>query len=384
MGRFLLCLAVGAWARAQTLSEVKDCTWLSGKLHVSWNAPADVTADYYEVQMASAEDSNITAVFSTEQTDAVLDFLASDRTYWVKVRAHRAGMPSLGPGTWLQTGTARQCKTGAAAMQRTGASSRKGSFLLEVLRQSEYTYDVDYLMNHNSGDISGDTSFVASASRDPNQTGFLNTTFRWSTFTLYCVEVLDVHVSDTITTEGDTRYADYLSCDDNDNATDPQCGCDNSIDRFLSKAKDQMKYCHSTSGGPCNSSSIMRSCKCECSQQSLELSAKYTGMMPVYYGQDSLLGHWYSHPKLTECHENEVIGSHRDDGTQCTWTRHGEARVLRGADVLAAGWNASGGFMHHLDPALVKQNAQVFRKSFDSQPFQQWACEGNLGNTLLV
>merc|ERR1719181_2596978 len=109
-------------------------------------------------------------------------------------------------------------------------------------------------------------------------------------------------------------------------------------------------------------------------------------MMPVYYGQESLLGYWYSHPKLTECHENEAVGSRRDDGTQCTWKRHGEARVLRGSDVLASGWNASGsgGHSHHLDPELVKQNSQVFRKSFDTQPFQQWACDGRSSNALLV
>jgi len=87
------------------------------------------------------------------------------------------------------------------------------------------------------------------------------------------------------------------------------------------------------------------------------------------------VGYWYSHPKATECSENEQVGQKRSDGSQCTWKRNGEARVLRGSEALEAGWN----YTRHasdikLDPAQAAQNAGVLRGVFDSRPYQKWAC----------
>jgi hypothetical protein len=342
---------------------------------VSWAAPKDEAADYYEVQVANEAGGDLFAVYSTEQTEAALDFLTAGSSFWLKVRAHRAGTPSLGPGTWLEPGAEIQCATGESAAARTGAAASASTMLLEVMRQSEFTYDVDYLMNHDSGDLGGDTFFIVGSTRDPEQPGFLNVTFRKSVFTLYCLEVLKASVPDTVTTDGDERFADYLSCNDNHNATDPQCMCSNYIDRHFSKAEDQTKYCHKSSGGPCTGSSF-RDCTCDCTNASLEASAKYVGMMPVYYEQPELLGYWYSTPKDTECGESEVVGTVRADGTTCTWKRHPEARVVRGGDALDFGWNITTGGDHRMkvDVAQVRQNAGVLRDLFDSQPYQKWAC----------
>lgn len=283
-------------------------------------------------------------------------------------------MPSLGPGTWLDPGAEIECKTGSNPAQR--ASKRAmtpKSMMLEVLRQSEFTYDVDYLMNHNSGDLLGDIGFIEHSARQPDQPSFLNVTFRKSVFTLYCLEVLAVTVPDTITTDGDDRFADYLSCNDNHNATDPQCSCDNYIDRSISKKADQTKYCTSSTGGPCiHLGPWAPGCTCHCSNTSLAASAKYVGMMPVYFSQPEQLGYWYSTPTDTECNESEVLGAVRMDGSVCTWKRRPEARVVRGGDALDFGWNMSSG--GSLDTAQVRQNAETLRKLFDSQPFQQWSC----------
>jgi hypothetical protein len=351
---------------------------------VTWNAPTDISADLYELQLAVSEDANVSAVLTTEKTTAMLDFLVAGTSYWIKVRAHVAGSPSKGPGTWQLPGPAVECKTGDSYAPRVGAVSSEGTFLLEVLRQSEYTYDVDYLGNHNSGDIGGDTAFVVHSSSNPDQKGFLNTTFRKSTFTLYCVEVLAVHVPNTVTTDGVDKFADYLSCDDNHNATNPLCACDNAIDRSFSKKEEQMKYCRTESGEECTS---FRDCHCNCTRASLDASAKYTGMMPYYDSQPELVGHWYSHPVATECKEDEPVGHKRADGTQCTWKGYSEARVVQGADVLAAGWNTTsshGWPSPPLDPALVKQNVEVFRKVFDSKPYQQWSCSDAVRATVIV
>merc|ERR1712087_220800 len=121
-------------------------------------------------------------------------------------------------------------------------------------------------------------------------------------------------------------------------------------------------------GSACDVSSRggMEDCHCACTDASSAASAKYTGMMPVYYRSPLKLGYWYSHPQGTECNEDEFVGQLRADGTQCTWRRHGEARVLRGADVLDNGWNASkaSGSQHTVDAAQAQQNAQVFRSVF--------------------
>merc|ERR1712039_705178 len=173
---------------------------------------------------------------------------------------------------------------------------------------------------------------------------------------------------------GNSSFADYMGCDDNHNATAPTCGCDNAIDRELSKADDQMKYCHTSTGSQCGSST--KDCKCTCTDASSAASAKYTGMMPVYYRSPQKLGYWYSHPQATECKEAEVVGQKRADGSQCTWKRFGEARVLRGADVLQNGWNAStSSWSHHsADAAQAHQNAQVFRSVFDGRALQPFSC----------
>lgn len=354
------------------------CKWVDGKLRTEWKPPVEIKADYYEVQLAATADGPTIAVYSTAQTSAELDFLEPNRSLWVRVRAHKAGTPSLGPGTWNAPGNAIQCNTGANVSPRRGTISQPNTFLLEVMRESEFTYDVDYLMNHNSGDITGDTAFIVQASKDPDQPSFLNTTFRKAVLTLFCVEVLKVHVPDTVTTDGNSQFADYLSCNDNNNATDPQCECDNSIDRYLSKASDQMKYCHNkTTGKACTSGFDFENCQCECTKTSLAYSAKYVGMMPVYANQPELLGYWYSTPKETECGQDETVGEVRSDGSVCTWKRYAEARVIRGGDALDAGWNITGNaskFHPKADPAQVRQNAGIIRKVYGNDLFQKWTC----------
>merc|ERR1712039_62900 len=102
--------------------------------------------------------------------------------------------------------------------------------------------------------------------------------------------------------------------------------------------------------------------------------------MPVYYRSPQKLGYWYSHPQATECKEDEAVGQVRADGSRCTWKRHGEARVLRGSDVLGNGWNASkaSGAQHSVDPAQAQQNAQVFRAVFAGRALQPFSCSSAL------
>mmetsp|Transcript_18750 Transcript_18750/g.51513 ORF Transcript_18750/g.51513 Transcript_18750/m.51513 type:complete len:413 (+) Transcript_18750:116-1354(+) len=368
---------------AHGLVSVSSCKWDKGRLHVRWDDAQASSTDYYELQLADSDDGHPTAVYSTAGRSADLDFLLENTSYWVRVRAHVAGAPSLGPSTWLQPSIAVECRTGAGVAHRQSPPPQQNTFLLEVMRESEFTNDVDYLMNHNAASIEADVAFLISQSLNPDRPDFLNVTFRTATLTLYCLELLRVSVPNTITTEGNDQFADYASCNNDaiagGNASDPKCVCDNAIDRFLG-SKDPsalLKQCHNgTSGGACTQ--YIGGCVCECTDSSLAASAKYVGMTPVYFNQPGRLGYWYSAPSATECKENEQVGTVRVDGTRCTWKRHAEARVLKGGDVLAVGWNRSTSpgvdWRISVDVSRVRQNADVVRKAFRSSPYQPWTC----------
>lgn len=382
----IISIRISLWmfVTSAAATELTSCKWSNGKLHVTWAPPENFSADYYELQVSTKAGGKTYAVYSTAKTEADLDFLNGEQTIFLKVRAHIANMPSLGPGTWREPGNQVECRTGATPMPRKATLPNVETFMLEVMRESEFTDDVDYLMNHNSGDIEGDVGFITMTASSGH---FSNSTFNNSVFTLYCVEVLKTTIPDTMTTDGDDRFADYLSCNDNGNATDPQCMCDNAIDRFLSKPNGtQLTACKSiTTGAPCDSHRDFRDCKCNCSSKSLDTSAKYTGMMPLYFKAPVQIGVWYSHPKNTECSELETVGQPRADGSICTWKRNPEARVLRGHDALKAGWNTSVTGHAAADPAQVHQNTAIIRKVFNGDAFQRWSCTAQQSSdTLLV
>jgi len=352
---------------------VRSCDWVDGHLQVKWKAPAGTPSDYYEIQLSRTSDGQAFGIFSTAALSADIDSLSPSTTYWVRVRAHARGTPSLGPGTWSNPGAARECRTGAVPAPV--ASTRRtapGTMTLEVMRESEFTYDVDYLMNHNSGSLLGDVSLLTFSTYQ----GWLNVTMQNATYTVFCVDIVSTRIPDTITTGGNDSFADYASCNNNENATDPQCECDISIDRRIGGLNVD-KYCRQADGSACHPFRDRdRDCHCNCTRSSLQYSATYTGMMPVFFGGQQALGAWYSHPKATECAEHEELRERRSDGTVCTWKRRPAARVMRGWQVLEAGWNASSGPMRSVDPGQVAQNAAVVRKVLASQPMLPWQCGG--------
>mmetsp|Transcript_22653 Transcript_22653/g.54994 ORF Transcript_22653/g.54994 Transcript_22653/m.54994 type:complete len:368 (-) Transcript_22653:84-1187(-) len=348
------------------------CQWNQGAMNISWTPQS--SSDYYEVQLAVNATADPFVVHSTAGDSVVVDSLLPSRKYYVTMRTHAADTPSLGPGTWGQPADRVVCESGADAAPQRTKYARADTKLLEVMRESEYTYEVDYLMNHNSGTIEADAAFASLGAGKPDKKSPWNITFYNATFTLYCVEMLKVDVPDTFSTGGNTSYSDYMSCNDNHNATDPQCMCDNWIDRVISKV-DPDTACHDHGGNKCSFHTGMGNCTCTCSQESLDNSNKYIGMMPVYMDpkDDYCYGQWFSHPKPTECDDDEEVGAARADGSVCTWKRHREARVVKGWQVLDNGFNTS--HARKLDPARALQNTKAFLKSFADAPLQQWACE---------
>jgi len=108
----------------------------------------------------------------------------------------------------------------------------------------------------------------------------------------------------------------------------------------------------------------------------MDISAKYTGMMPVmlpiagelmfekippyypgYYPDNIPFGHWYHTPAASACKFRSAdIG---DNG--CTWRAEHAAYITYGDELLAAGYNITdtpdGQFP---DDEMVRHNANVF------------------------
>jgi len=353
---------------------ITRCQATSEGLIVNWETVVD--ADYYELQLASSASGQMFAAISTANTKALLSDILPNTTYWLRVRAHAAGSPSLGPGTWGSASVAHECTAPSVTFRSAPHNSGIGTYFLETMRESEFTYDIDYLMNHNAGDIVGDTAFLTGESRKANQTSFLNVSFYNATFALFCVEVLQVHVPNTITTGGSDHFADYVSCNNNGNPRDPQCGCDNWIDRVIGGLDPNMS-CQTRKGTHCTPKGWLSDCTCNCTQESLSFSQKYTGMMPVKVREvGKAMGVWYSFPSRAECLENEHVGMLHPDGSQCTWKRRVDFRVARGWQVLANGWYMNNtNTSHKPTPAeIVTQNVAAVRRTLNAAPLKPWTC----------
>lgn len=371
---------------------VMGCEWEADQLRVTW--PAVHGADYYELQVSDVSDSDgerAFAIFSTADTVATLDFLLPGRGYSLRLRSHAAGMPNLAPGSWGRPGQATTCTTGPAGQRAAReADEAVKTFTLEVMRGSEWTRDVDYLMNHNSADVLGEVTAIIISDPPPDPSWFFQP-LENMTFTVYCLEVMHVELTDTITTEGNSAFADYGSCNLQDDVSDPQCFCAAWQDRIL--ANVSLRECWMTSFPllPCLSHYTLMNglggCTCECPEKSLAQSATHIGMEPVYFAQPERLGAWYSHPKATECSESETVGAARPGGAPpCTWKRRSDARVLYGRQLLQHGWNrthfppgpkTSPLWPVSMDPMQVHQNTAVVRAVLASSPALPWRCDAN-------
>lgn len=96
----------------------------------------------------------------------------------------------------------------------------------EMYRVSEYLYEVDFLANHNSADLDGQTAFLTST----NDNDFFKLAL--SPVTRYCVE----HIAPTATPLG--TFAPYVSCngpeaEPRNDPKDPMCICDVYADRMI-------------------------------------------------------------------------------------------------------------------------------------------------------
>merc|ERR1712107_545653 len=97
------------------------------------------------------------------------------------------------------------------------------TFALEVFRFSELPNPkhVDYLGNHDTSDVLAGAHWMTRLAND-EEVDFAGVTFNETTWTLYCLEVLEVNLQHNARWKKVNKFADYLSCNYN---ADAKCFC---------------------------------------------------------------------------------------------------------------------------------------------------------------
>lgn len=276
---------------ARATSSVRVTAWDGGAGHRNgWEAAPLLRAPAVAVAVAPAA------------TSAELTGLSPGRVYWVRVGGSDA-VPFR--------------------------TARAGVRYFEAARVASESVTVDFLSQHNSGDLPADAAFM---------------TVYWNMFgggfaeqvmTAYCVESTDDH------------WADYLSCDEVPGAHGG-CNCKNAVDASYAK---EAAGCKAVLGG-------------------LSYAKKHPGREPIYtlnpvpgvpnppVPGEKQLGWWYS-TTGNECAEGAAVGTNG-----CTWARHPVGPTVKGHLLV------DNGFIPGPSAAkgLLKHNADVAVSTFATHP----------------
>ena len=190
-----------------------------------------------------------------------------------------------------------------------------------------------------------------------------------------------------------TQYADYASCNGARQGGTQQmynysCICDNFIDRVIAHqdvALLKKLGCSEgmTGGGACN-----------CSAISLDASSWWTGLMPISLPWTfkanavpatdlTRFGSWFSHPGASKCADGAASlpvqppvapGAAPANSGPCNWRRLAAARIVYGADLLAHGWNRTGGHSVNCTNDEMESNLAAFTASFAALPMRPRVC----------
>lgn len=381
----------------------------STSVQLTWTAsPGSI--HLYDLEAGATEASTEAMPFSSvtvSGTTATIDELKPATDYFFKVRAHCAatGFDGCTGGDrqmiagWSNFSKIVPCTTSPATtagsqLSATGTlpSPAVDTMWLEVYRVTEnMKTSPDFLANHNTGDLQGDSAFLTNSggSMAPGHSRSNFFDFVISPRVRYCVEIQKVDLSGVPRSSSyppflpiNQSFSDYLSCNGRRGGGDGDplgwenytCICDNWIDRTFSHQTDEQlaKFC------PDKMSSA-----CRCSNASLATSNRYVGFMPMVlpihmpFGPapppapgppPTEYGGWYHFPAETKCPDDGTpVGTHG-----CTWRRDPRAHMVYGKDLVAAGWNTSvGGFGHEsggatVSSAAVIANTKAMEKAMES------------------
>jgi len=79
-------------------------------------------------------------------------------------------------------------------------NSLSASNQIQVVRESHGS-SLDYLQEHNAANLAGEASFLKEHAHQP-----------FADLALFCVNIAPMHNKHVATTGGDTKYANYASC----------------------------------------------------------------------------------------------------------------------------------------------------------------------------
>ena len=177
----------------------------------------DERADAYEVSMSlgSNLDSRIAAkrVRKSSPTTVVhFESALKDHSYVFSIRAHNKNSDFYSSGeNWIQDFEAN-LKCLNDTRPHTAAKTTSSYPRMIVVRQSEFTNEIDYLANHDSGDFEGDSAFLTVTATNNSASSIINVSFVNSTFTQYCVEYVPASLSFPTRNGNQSYFADYVSC----------------------------------------------------------------------------------------------------------------------------------------------------------------------------
>ena len=140
----------------------------------------------------------------------------------------------MGVDTWGHVGPATKCSVPASATASGARQALRGAaasgpppantaadktFTFEAWRISEDTTEVDYLDNHDAADKAGSSLLITTLAQYEALTGelvyhdaWIGTSMADVTLTAYCVDALVPATPGNDTTRGDSRFSDYVSC----------------------------------------------------------------------------------------------------------------------------------------------------------------------------
>lgn len=405
----MVAIATGqaTWPPGPTIT----CGWndTSSELLLSWSPtagapPLTEQADVYEVQLAPSPFAQASAVYTTVDTNVSLglDLLLPKTTYFVSARSHagwafRTGH-QMGVDSWGKSGAVVACTTGARLVE---GDAQKGThidavkeaktFTFESWRISEFSTNVDYLLNHDGADAGGSMLLVTGLSQYEFYAGESSLYDSWlgastseMVISRYCIDAIKPDTPGTVTTRGDPNFADYVSCNNQVDKSSSNCSCAVFEDRQWGRLSLE-PACHIGSTKlPCPVNPG-NECSCTCTTKATEVSSLYTGMINVFGGGDNTpVGKWYSHPEGGACRAGEPLGYVRPDGSRCTWRVRPMVRVVRGWQLYAAGLNATGlrcdpseGVGSSCAPLVeqIHQNQGISESVMARAPFQPWQCK---------
>jgi len=347
-----------------------SCVPVGGGLNVSW--PRVDGAVLYELQLAKAVNSSTARLaWTTSITSLAPEVQAMDledaTDYVLKTRSTHFNEVS-GWTAWTDT---FHCQTNEGVdgkgTQRTRshppAPTCEGCQFMSIVRISERNAtEIDFLSNHDSGDYEGDSAFMTAMGSG----GRFIHDFNESIIAQYCIEVAP------------DEFADYVSCNPPDTIEDTLlptpgfpnatqiCECVNEMDRRIG---------HQNATPACGPDAQPWAL-CNCSAASTNRSDHFVGAMDIFLpwvcgssesGDGTCdvnlpFGHWYSTPAHAQCADDDPIGT---DG--CTWRRLPTAHVVRGWQLVEAGWNGTAPDWN--DPNSTDQfrhNAKVLQDAFET------------------